>query len=200
MARHLLLVDDDAAAADALAGVAALDVTVARSVVAARGYLAGSAFDAVAVRADLDPDDALGALAAGLNVSGGVVRYAGVTALVARFASGPAATPAASAAPPAAAPAHAAPAQDAPELSDALAALRAEIGRVAHDLANPLAVIAGNAQLGTELVRDADPDGMLTQAFADIGEAAAELARRTADLGALRRRIDALTSAGRSGE
>ncbi len=188
--RHLLLVDPDAAAADALAGIPGLDVSVARSVVAARAYLGGSAFDAVAVQADLDPDDTLGALAAGLSVPGGVVRYADVTALLSRFG----ATPTASVAPVLAEPVR--PTVDVSALHDALADLRAEIGRVAHDLANPLAVIAGNAQLGAELVRGADPDGMLTQAFTDIGEAAAELERRVSDLGALRRRVDALTATG----
>ena len=193
MTRHLLLVDPDSAAADALASVPGLDVTVARSVVAARAYLAGSGFDAVAVREDLDRDETLGALAAGLNVPGGVVRYADVGALTARFqpaARGPVAG--ASTAPPART-------GDPAETYDALVALRADIGRVAHDLANPLAVIAGNAQLGTELARDADPDGLLAQTFADIAEAATELERRIRDLGALRARIDTLTAAGASG-
>ena len=186
MARHLLLVDPDAAAADALAGTPALDVTVARSITAARAYLAGSTFDAIAVREDLDPDDALGALAAGLNVPGAVVRYADIPELVAHVGSSTTAT----ASPPQ--PVAGAQATGAPEIHDALAALRAEIGRVAHDLANPLAVIAGNAQLGAELAGDVGSDGLLAQTFADIGEAAAELERRIADLGALRRRIDAL--------
>ncbi len=73
-------------------------------------------------------------------------------------------------------------------MDEALSALRDEIARVAHDLANPLAVIAGTAQLGREMAADTET----AEAFADIEAAAGILAERLADLAALRRRLDGL--------
>ena len=81
---------------------------------------------------------------------------------------------------------------DAPatDLRAAIDGLRTEIGRVAHDLANPLAVIAGNAQLGAELARALGADEAIGQAFADIDAAGQVLAARLGDLAALRARLD----------
>ena len=69
--------------------------------------------------------------------------------------------------------------------------LRAEIGRVAHDLANPLAVVAGNAQLGAELALALGADASIGKAFEDIEEAGQVLAERLGQLAALRARLDA---------
>ena len=83
------------------------------------------------------------------------------------------------------------------EAARRLAALRAEIDRVAHDLNNPVAVILGNAQLARALAPDLPDD--VAAALADIEEAAGVLADRARALGALRTRVDgALAALGQS--
>lgn len=182
---HLLLVDPDAdRLAQALGGLAGLDVTPVASVSAARAYLAGTSFGAVAMSARLDGSADLAALASRLGVVHGVLTYSATEAqnlsdvLGARLgisqASGPAAT------------------LESDEVRDTLVALRDEIGRVAHDLANPLAVVMGSAQLGAEMARALGADASLTQAFADVETGGRQLSDRIAQLGALRARLDRL--------
>jgi signal transduction histidine kinase len=188
---HLLLVDPEA---DRLAGPLAaelpgLDVTPVATVAAARAYLAGTRFDAVAVREGLDGAGGLDALAAGLGVRGGVHTYGPDDAADLPGALGPRLrlVPAA----PASGPPAVAPGALPADVRAALADLRTEIGRVAHDLANPLAVVAGNAQLGAELARALGADPAIERAFADIDEAGQTLAARLGQLAALRARLDA---------
>ena len=184
MPAHVLLVDP---APDGLPGALAdlpgLDVTPVATLAAARAYLSGSAFDAVAVRQGVDPDGSLRALVAGLGVMGEVVEYGDPAALravlAARFSLQLA---------PAAETAVPEPAAEAVgDLS--LAALRADLARLAHDLANPLAVVVGNAQLGSEIARATGADTSLVQAFADIEEGAAEIGRRIGAIATLRARL-----------
>ncbi|HEX8298056.1 MAG TPA: hypothetical protein VF594_02755 [Rubricoccaceae bacterium] len=180
MTAHVLLVDpvpDEPV--EALAVVPGLAVTPVTTLAAARAYLAGSAFDAVAVRTGADPDGSIEALAAGLGLTSRVVAYDDAvvlrSVLAAHFGIRPATD----------LPAAAASESGGLDVE----ALRAALGRVAHDLANPLAVIAGNAQLGAEIARATGADVSLIQAFVDIEEAAAELDRRIGGLAALRARL-----------
>ncbi|HEX9951504.1 MAG TPA: hypothetical protein VGB53_07020 [Rubricoccaceae bacterium] len=182
MTAHVLLVDPAPdGPLDALAGLAGLDATPVTTLAAARAYLSGSTFDVVAIRQGVDPDASLRALVAGLGSPGEVVEYddpgALRAALAARFRLQPA--PASG---------TGAPAAEAVGEVD-LAALRADLARVAHDLANPLAVVVGNAQLGAEIARATGADASLVQAFADIEEGAAELGRRIGALATLRARL-----------
>ena len=182
MPTHVLLVDP-APPLGALADLAGLDVTPVATLAAARAYLSGSTFDAVAVRLGVDPDASLRALVAGLGAPGEVVEYGDAeglrAALAARFRLQPAAA-AGRATPQSTAEA---------EGGLDLAALRADLARVAHDLANPLAVVVGNAQLGAEIARATGAEASLVQAFADIEEGAAEIGRRIGALAALRARL-----------
>jgi hypothetical protein len=190
---HLLLVGPEA---DRLAGPLAaalpgLDVTPVATAAAARAYLAGTAFDAVAIRHDVDEGESLRALAAGLGVARVHTYRPGSPASLAadvgpRLGLAPLVV-----APPA--PRGVAPEGGAlpADVREALVGLRAEIRRVAHDLANPLAVVAGNAQLGAELARALGADASIGKAFADIEEAGHTLAERLAQLAALRARVDA---------
>jgi len=194
---HLLLVGPEA---DRLAGPLAaalpgLDVTPVATASAARAYLSGSRFDAVAVRHDTDGGEKVREVAEGLGVARVLVyRPGSVAALAAdvgpRLGLAPlVAAPRAPRAPRGAAPEGAGLPAD---VHEALVGLRAEIGQVAHDLANPLAVVAGNAQLGAELARGLGTDPAIGQAFADIEEAGQTLAARLGQLAALRTRLDAL--------
>ena len=183
MALHLLLVDPDAdRLADALSALDGLDATPVATAASARAYLAGTAFDAVAVRAGLPEADTLPGLAARLGVARGVLTYTDAEAPDLAAALGPRLGLSARVSAPGA-PA---------DRDEALRALRDEIARVAHDLANPLAVVVGNAQLGMELARALGADAALGQAFADIEAAGRQLSERTTRLGALRSRLDAL--------
>ncbi len=189
---HLLLVGPEAdRLAETLAPLGGIDVTPVATVAAARAYLAGTAFDAVAVRAGLEGGGALAELAAGLGVPRGVLEYDpadeadGGASLGARLGLAP---PSAPAPLPAPAPAGV-PGEIPADVRAALDGLRDELARVAHDLANPLAVVVGNAQLGAELARTLDADEAIGQAFADIEEAGEVLAARLGQLAALRARL-----------
>ncbi len=179
MTVHVLLADPDAERLAERLGRPDVELTPVATAAAARAYLSGSVFDAVAVQERLD--DGLSALAAGLGVPR-VFTFDTADALErwvdASFGQkGGIATAVRAAADPATG-----------SVQEELAALRDEIGRVAHDLANPLAVVAGTAQLGREMATDAET----AEAFADIEAAAGVLAGRLADLAALRLRLDGL--------
>lgn len=190
MPLHVLLVDPEAERlAPSLRALDGLDVSPVTSAMAARAYLAGSAFDAVVASADLPGLDGVAEVARTLGVSRGVLTFAaderdtlaerlGPRLGVARRAGG-------AVLPQAAAP-------DAEALRETLRGLQAELGRVAHDLANPLAVVVGNAQLGAEIARALGADESLGQAFADIEEAGHALSDRIGQIAALRTRLETL--------
>lgn len=75
-----------------------------------------------------------------------------------------------------------------------LLALRQELSRVAHALNNPLAVIAGNAQLGLELAAALGADEGVVETLENIREAAARLEGLFSEVGALRARVDRIVS------
>lgn len=183
----LLLVDPDAdRLATSLAGRAGLEVTTAASPLAARAYLAGASFDAVAVRQGPDAD-ALGKVHRALGLAAPLHVYPDADALGAWLdrRAPQAATPAATSAALATLQTSAEP--------DALRALRDEIGRLVHALNNPLAVIAGNAQLGIEMGHALGADDSLVDLFGEIDTAAGRLEALFAEVGALRARIDGMT-------
>ena len=193
MPAPLLLVGSESARlAETLASDGGPDVTSVDTVAEARAYLAGTAFDAVAVQAGLEGAEALGALAAGLGVPRGVLVFGDAADLAARLGAhlGRALAPATPLS-PAAAPGPAdVPSGIPDDVRAALDGLRDELARVAHDLANPLAVVVGNAQLGAELARVFGADEAIGQAFADIEDAGGALAARLGQLAALRARLD----------
>ena len=142
------------------------DVTTAETAQSARAYLAGTAFDAVYVGPGVEGGEAIAALRDVLGLSTPVERVASAEALAARLA------------PPAGG-------------GDAtLREIRDELGRVAHALNNPLAVIAGNAQLAAELARAVPTDPTITESLSAIVEASAALEDLFGDVAALRQRVD----------
>ena len=142
-----------------------VDATVAPTATEARAYLAGTAFDAVYVGEGVEGTAGIAALRDVLGLSTPVETVAGPEALAERLAGGgdPAGT---------------------------LAEIRDELGRVAHALNNPLAVIAGNAQLAVEMSRAVPVDETVADALRAIQEAAGELEALFADVAALRARVD----------
>jgi signal transduction histidine kinase len=173
----LLVVGPDAEAVAArLAG--SVDATPAASRLAAEAYLAGAAFDLVAVPEGADADD-LATLAGRLGAR--VLRYADADALVARLA--PPANPAAGAPP-------AVPTVDADDARAALVEVRDRLAHLAHDLNNPMAVIAGNAQLAREMARATGADPEVLAALDGVEAGAEALSALLADLSALRRSLD----------
>lgn len=182
--RHLsvLLVGPDSAGwADAIDADRA-DVTAAESQTAARAYLAGTTFDAVFVQHGTPGADAIRALRDVLGLSAPIEAVGSAEAVTAwldrqgRGPSGPG-------------PAARGVAQE------ELAALRGELGRVAHALNNPLAVIAGNAQLGLELAAALGTDEGVVETLEGIRDAAAELAELFGEVSALRARVDRIVGA-----
>ena len=167
----VLLVHSDAEQwLDALPALPA-DVTTAATAKEARAYLAGTAFDVVYVGPGVEGAEAIGALRDVLGLATRVEPIAGPDALAGRLA-GPA--PAASDA----------------DATAALEHLRGELGRVAHALNNPLAVIAGNAQLGLEMARATGADASVADALETIGAAASEMERLFSEIAGLRARVD----------
>lgn len=154
------------------------DVTAAESQTAARAYLAGTTFDAVFIQDGAPGADAIRALRDVLGLAAPVETVGSaheVLAWIGRQRDG------------------AAPRSDRASTGvayDELVALRAELGRVAHALNNPLAVIAGNAQLGLELAAALGTDEGVVETLEGIREAAAELAELFSEVSALRARVD----------
>ena len=164
--RPVLLVHPDADAwLDALPDLDA-QVTTAHSATEARAYLAGTTFDLVLVGADVESGDRVAALRDALGLSSRVETVADAADAGRYLGVG------------------AAPAGGDPR--DELAHVRDELGRIAHALNNPLAVIAGNAELGVELARAVETDGTIVEALASIREGAAELEGLFSEVAALR--------------
>lgn len=70
--------------------------------------------------------------------------------------------------------------------------MQGELARAVHEVNNPLAIISGNAQMLTELIRGGHVDAELEKSVTDIEEASRVLAERLAQLASLR---ETLTSA-----
>ena len=176
MRTAVLLVGPDAAARAAALDDGPVDVLAADSDMAARAYLAGTAFDRVVC---LGPSEAAGtARTLGIDV----------VSLPADSASDAIGRVLGLAPPDPARPSAPLPPADGGEAARHVQALRAEIDRVAHDLNNPVAVILGNAQLARALAPDLPDD--VAAALADIEDAAGVIAERAKQLGALRRGAD----------
>lgn len=182
----LLLVDPDAPAVAArlaplLDGHPDVSVTPALNAVAARAYLAGASFDAVAV-ARADEAALLRALVEALGQPAVVHVYAGEADLAAwlgRRLGVPVGRPPETVAPDTA--------------REALVEVRNELARLVHALNNPLSVIAGNAQLGRELALATAADAEVVAALESIDEAATALGGLFSEVSALRVRLDRAT-------
>lgn len=167
----LLLVHPDAEQwLESLSGLDA-DVTTAATTKEARSYLAFTAFDAVFVGPGVEGAEAIGALRDVLGLSTRVETVAGPGEVAERLAEADGGT-------------------NGEDPVEALEALRGELSRVAHALNNPLAVIAGNAQLGLEMAKATGADASVTDAFETIGAAASRLEALFAEVGGLRARVD----------
>lgn len=171
---RLLVIDPDAegvVARLAEAGERA-DATPASSRAAAEAYLAGAAWDAVAI-GDSHPDaDALAGLARSLGAD--VHRYADETALTGWLGGGTG---------------------DPADVARAvLADVRDRLAHLAHSLNNPLAVISGHAQLGLEMAHalplTGDDAADLASSFEGIAGGTRTLAERLAELNVLRREVE----------
>jgi signal transduction histidine kinase len=79
--------------------------------------------------------------------------------------------------------------KDSPELVHLLDSMQSELGKAVHDVNNPLAIISGNAQFLTELMREMGLDPEVEKSVADIEEASVELARRLSRLSDLKEAI-----------
>ncbi|WP_412067486.1 histidine kinase dimerization/phospho-acceptor domain-containing protein [Rubrivirga sp. IMCC43871] len=140
-------------------------VTMADSAQSARAYLAGTSFSAVFVGPEVAGAEAITALRDVLGLSTPVESVSGPEELAQRLTSGGGG-------------------------AEALAEVRDELGRIAHSLNNPLAVIAGNAQLAKEVAGSVPTDEMIVDAIASITDAAAELEALFAEVAALRAVVD----------
>lgn len=178
--RSVLLVHPDA---DDWIGPLELDadVTTVETAQGARAYLAGTAFDLVLVGEGVEGAEAIAALRDVLGLSTTVETVADRAAVAQRLGT---ATP-----PPAAAPISA-PTPSASGAGEGLGRVRDELGRVAHALNNPLAVIAGNAQLGLELADALGADEALVEVLQNIWTASAELEALFAEVAGLRTLVD----------
>ena len=147
--------------------------SAAETVADARAYLAGAAFDAVYVQAGVQPVEGLAALR---DVLGLMLPILTVNDLegVREHLGGDDEL------------------EDASAVRAALEDLKAELGRVAHALNNPLAVITGNAQLGLELADALAVDESVTESLRNIAEAAGDLEDLFGEVAALRARVDGL--------
>ena len=145
------------------------DLATATSAKEARAYLAGTAFDLVVVGPDVEGAEAIAALR---DVLGLATRIESVERLedVGPLLADPSPSDA--------------------DLKGALEGIRGELGRVAHALNNPLAVISGNAQLGLEMAAATGADESVSEALSTIADAAGRLERLFADVAALRTRVD----------
>ncbi|PAP77189.1 histidine kinase dimerization/phospho-acceptor domain-containing protein [Rubrivirga marina] len=148
------------------------DVTTAATAKEARAYLAGTAFDIIFVGPGVEGAEAIGALRDVLGLST-QIRSVGGPDEVAHWLAEEGEV-----------------ARGGEDLVATLNALRGELGRVAHALNNPLAVIAGNAQLGLEMARATGADESVTEALETIGTAAGELERLFSEISGLRARVD----------
>ncbi len=175
--RSVLLVHPDADRWLEEAPNSSIEVTTASSAMEGRAYLAGTAFDTVWIGPDADASGRIEALrdALGLEVEIEHVEVADVERRLRDDTGNESA-------------------EEESERSSvvrkSLVEVRDELSRVAHDLNNPLAVIAGNAQLAAEMARAVPTDETVVEAIASIQQAAGELEALFADVAALRRLVD----------
>lgn len=169
----VLLVHPDAEQWLAAVPGASAEVTTVGTAQGARAYLAGTAFDAVYVGPGVEGAEAIAALRDVLGLATPVVHVEGPDDVARRLAAP-------------------APAPTGPVAGGrtALEEIRDELGRVVHALNNPLAVIAGNAQLGSELAQAVPTDETIVDALRAITDAAARLETLFADVAALRALVD----------
>ena len=156
------------------------EVATTASAKSARAYLAGTAFDLILVGPDVEGAEAIGALRDVLGLETAIEPVADAAALAERLgATGPEA------------PASTSDAAPAPSASGrGLGHVASELSRVAHALNNPLAVIAGNAQLALEMAGPLGTDDAITESLRAIGQAADELEALFAEVSALRALVD----------
>lgn len=183
--RSVLLVHPDADAWVASLSLDA-DVTTVATAQAARAYLAGTAFDAVLVGPGVEGAEAIGALRDVLGLATTVETVSGADDVAERLGTAPPAPAAPSGSGPA--PAASGNAGSAP--AGALRQIGDELARVAHALNNPLALIAGNAQLGLELAAATGADESVVEALDGVRAGAAELEALFAEVAALRALVD----------
>ena len=181
--RSVLLVHPDA---DAWLAPLALDaeVTTAATAQGARAYLAGTAFDLVLVGEGVEGAEAIAALRDVLGLATPVETVADAPAVARRLGGARPAAPAS------------APAPGAPAAGGRLDHVARELSRVAHALNNPLAVIAGNAQLALEVARAMGTDETVVDALGQIQAAAGELEALFGEVAALRAVVEAAVSGG----
>lgn len=141
-------------------------VTAASTAQEARAYLAGTAFDAVFLGAGADEAGRVQALRDTLGLATQIVVVDGVAEIARQLAGGD---------------------EDATRGEAGVAAVRGELARLAHALNNPLAVIAGNAQLAAEMAKAVPTDETIVEAIESIRQGAADLERLFAEIGDLRR-------------
>ncbi len=144
------------------------DLTTATSAKEARAFLAGTAFDLVVVGPDVEGAEAIAALRDVLGLATRIETVERLDDVGALLADPPASDD---------------------DLRETLEGIRGELGRVAHALNNPLAVISGNAQLGLEMAAATGADETVSEALSTIADAAARLERLFADVAALRARV-----------
>ena len=170
----VLLVGPDAPAWADDPALAAANVTAAETVADARAYLAATAFDVAYVLPGAGPTEGLAALRDVLGLSLPIEPVGTLDDLRERLAAGRPQV-----------------ALD-DETRALLEGLKGELGRIAHSLNNPLAVITGNTQLGLELASAFEADASIVESLQSISEAAGTLEALFADVAGLRARIDRL--------
>ena len=142
------------------------DVTPAADAVEARAYLAGTAFDVIYIGEGVENAASIGALRDVLGLSTPIETVADAEALKRRLSGGGG------------------------EMAPVLLEVRDELSRVAHALNNPLAVIAGNAQLAVEMAQAVTTDETIVESLDAIVKAASELEALFGEVAGLRARID----------
>lgn len=179
--RSVLLVHPDAASW--IEGHTFRDaVTPTADARSARAYLAGTAFDLVLVGAEVEGAEAIGALRDVLGLSTPIERVADAAQARARLgapdASELATLPASGSA------------SSGERGASGLDHIAEELGRVAHALNNPLAVIAGNAQLALEMAGALGTDESIIESLQAIDGAASQLQALFSEVAGLRAAVD----------
>lgn len=193
--RSVLLVHPDAAAW--LQGHTFRDeVTPTEGARSARAYLAGTAFDLVLIGPGVEGAEAISALRDVLGLSTVIEHVADASDALARLeTSSPPTLARPTTAPPQAPPVG----QAAPNAASSLDRLADELGRVAHALNNPLAVIAGNAQLALEMAAALGTNESIVESLQAIRGAASQLEELFAQVAGLRAMVERERGRSRSG-
>lgn len=132
--------------------------------------------------------EAIGALRDVLGLATAIEHVAGAAEVVERLGSlAPPPTPAAELPVPASVESRE---HSGAAMGSGLDEIAGELARVAHDLNNPLAVIAGNAQLALEMAGALGTDETIVESLQAIDGAAAQLQVLFAEIGALRQIVD----------